>query len=64
MALHPLTEHAIDDLLRKYFVVALVTKAEHDLLNASGVRSTMPKDWDGLNAYARYDAVGIEMHPK
>ena len=61
MALDPLTEGAIDELLRRLFVVALVTKAEHALLNSSGVRSTMPKGWDGKNVYARYEVAGIRM---
>jgi hypothetical protein len=61
MGLNPLTEEAIESLLRRLFVVTLVTKAEHALLNASGVRSTMPEGWDGKNVYARYEAVGIRM---
>jgi len=38
----------------------LVTKDEHRRLNASGLRSKMPDDWDGENIWARYDAIGIE----
>lgn len=61
MALDPLTDDGIEQLLRRLFQVALVTREEHALLNRSGVRSTMPKDWDGKNVLARYDAVGIRM---
>ena len=46
-------------ILEKYFHVLLVTKEEHQKLNASGLRSTMPEDWDGENIWARYEAVGI-----
>ncbi len=46
-------------ILEKYFHVLLVTKEEHQKLNASGLRSTMPEDWDGENIWVRYEAVGI-----
>ncbi len=60
MALDPLTESRVTRLLRKFYTVLLVTKEEHARLNASGVRSAMPKDWDGRNVFARYNLVGIE----
>lgn len=49
----------VEALLIKYFRVLLVTKEEHSLLNSSGLRSSMSKDWDGDDPMARYHAVGI-----
>jgi hypothetical protein len=60
MELDPLTNESVEALLKRYFTVMLVTEEEHARLNASGLRSTMPPDWDGENVFARYDAVGIE----
>ena len=60
MDLDPLTNDGVADLLKRYFTVMLVTKEEHARLNASGLRSTMPADWDSTNVYARYELVGIE----
>ena len=54
------SKHEVKELLVKYFRVLLVTKKEHGKLNASGLRSTMPKDWDGKDVWARYKSVGIE----
>lgn len=64
MKLAPLTEEAVTDLLTSYYLVRLVTKAEHAKLNASGLCSTMPKDWDGIDVFARYAAVGIQLCPE
>lgn len=60
MDLEPLTTATVTDLLDRYFTVMLVTQEEHARLNASGLRSTMPQDWDKSNVYARYKIVGIE----
>ena len=56
----PINKESIKNILDKYFHVLLVTKEEHNRLNASGLRSTMPEDWDGENIWARYEAVGIK----
>lgn len=60
MELDPVTIAQVEDILTRYFRVLLVTKAEHDRLNASGLRSKMPDDWDRMDVYARYKRVGIE----
>ena len=60
MDMSPLTKDKVGALLKKYFRVLLVTKDEHVRLNASGLRSTMPNDWDEEDVWARYRAVGIE----
>ncbi len=60
MDMEPLTEAAVTKLLTQWFRVMLVTHEEHARLNASGLRSTMPSDWDGTDVFFRYAAVGIE----
>ena len=60
MDMEPLTERRVSNLLRKYYRVMLVTRDEHALLNASGLRAKMPKAWDRKNVLARYDMVGIK----
>ena len=39
----------------------VVTKAEDATLNAAGLQSRMPEDWDHQDVWARYTAVGIEV---
>lgn len=56
MDMKSITEPKVEVLLKKYFRVLLVTKEEHRMLNSSGLRSTMPKDWDGKDIWARYSA--------
>jgi hypothetical protein len=60
MDMEPLTTTAITELLSSRFMVMLVTHEEHARLNASGLRSSMPADWDGSDIFARYAAAGIE----
>ena len=60
MDMESISTTKVEALLKKYFRVLLVTKEEHSLLNASGLRSSMPKDWDRVDPWARYHAVGIE----
>ena len=60
MDMKPLTTATISELLTNHFMVMLVTHEEHARLNASGLRSTMPREWDGSDIFARYAAVGIE----
>jgi hypothetical protein len=59
MDMRPLTKKRVKELLIRLFRVLRVTKSEHDRLNATGLRSAMPDDWDGINPFARYDAAGI-----
>ena len=60
MDLDSITNASVANLLERYFTVMLVTQEEHALLNSSGLRSTMPPQWDKTNVYARYEIVGIE----
>lgn len=60
MDLDFLTNERIEQILRKYFRVCLVSKNEDALLRKNRLGSTMPDDWDGQNIWARYETVGIE----
>lgn len=55
------TSDKVRELLKRLFVVRLVTRQEHAALNSSGLRSRMPDDWDTLDVFARYRKVGIEI---
>jgi hypothetical protein len=61
MDLPVITEAAVMETLSRYLRVVLVTNEEHTKLNASGLRSSMPHDWDEEDVFARYKAVGIEI---
>ena len=58
--LTPLTSIEIENLLKKYFRVCMVTKSEHKKLSDAKLRSKMPDDWDCEDPYARYKKVGIK----
>lgn len=60
MDMDPMTKTKVERLLKKYFRVLLVTIEEHNRLNSSGLRSTMPENWDKKDVWARYRRVGIE----
>lgn len=60
MDMSALNKAEVEKILKKYFRVLLVTKEEHKRLNASGLGSKMPVDWDGEDVWARYRTVGIE----
>ena len=46
MDIAPITTPGVKPLLEDFFAVMVITKDEHEKLNASGLRSTMPEDWD------------------
>lgn len=60
MDMNPLSKEKVESTLKKYWHVLLITKEEHQKLNSSGLRSTMPENWDGKNVWARYEAIGIK----
>ncbi|MDA1239142.1 MAG: hypothetical protein O3A15_09365 [Proteobacteria bacterium] len=57
---HP-NQLRIRDYLEKYYRVCVVTKEEHQRLTQMKLRSEMPKDWDRLNPFSRYDQAGISV---
>ena len=62
MDIKSITNRKVENRLKKYLRVLVVTKEEHQKLNSSGLRYKMPEDWDGKNVWARYEKVGIERH--
>jgi hypothetical protein len=57
-----LTSEAVREKLRQYSeVFVLITKEENDRINASGLGSKMPDQWDQSDPLARCRAVGIEL---
>ena len=57
--LHRLENESIENFLREYYAVAVITADEDKLLNEHGFRRRMPNG--EFSAMARYDAGGIEM---
>lgn len=55
------TTTGVAEALERYAVTVLITKAEDELLSASGYGHRMPEHWDGTDPLARYKAVGIEL---
>jgi len=55
-----LTVDFIEDLLNRYYKVAVVTTEEDKMLNTN----SMPDSWDGVNIFSRYEEVGIELLEK
>lgn len=60
MDMTPVTTLGVKQLLEDFFAVMVVTREEHERLNISGLRSTMPEDWDKKDVLARYRRLGIE----
>lgn len=56
-----LSTKEVESILKKFFVVRLVSKDEDAQLRSSGLRSVMPDDWDGRDPFARYRKVGIQV---
>lgn len=50
----------IADLVKKWTVIAWVTRSEDEQLRRHKLHNCMPPDWDGENLLARYQACGIE----
>lgn len=55
------TPEKIYEFLERFCIGVVVTKDEDISLNRAGLRSTMPKDWEGEDPWARYTAVGIQV---
>lgn len=52
-----ITAEYILDLLRRYWKIAIITKEEDKLL----LSRQMPKDWDGINIFYRYQVAKITL---
>lgn len=55
-----LTRDGLRALLIKWHHLGLLTHEENARLNAAGLNSKMPSDWDYMDVFARYRSVGIE----
>ncbi len=60
LALDPVTPKTVAEALRGHGTRVLITRTEDALLSKSGLAQKMPEGWDGINALARYEAVGIK----
>jgi len=54
---------SVGNILNRHGVVVLITEQEDRLLRKAGYGSRMPEGWDGLDPFARHEAVGIELVP-
>jgi hypothetical protein len=57
------TTGSVREALDRFSQIVIITKDEDDALMAAGYSSKMPEHWDGVDALARYRAVGIELVP-
>ena len=53
------TESVVGDVLQRWCVAVVITKAQDKHLNGAGLRQRMPVDWDGVDAWARYQAIAM-----
>lgn len=49
----------IQTILKKYYKLGVLTKSENKKLDGAGLNSSMPKNWDGKDAFARYKVTQI-----
>jgi len=54
-----LTREGIGAHLTRWYRLGLLCHGEDASLNAKGLRSAMPAEWDGKSLFARYEAAGI-----
>jgi hypothetical protein len=54
------TSESVHALLERLCIGVVVTRVEDAALSAAGLRSRMPAEWDGMDVWVRYKAVGIE----
>jgi len=51
----------IAEIIHNWTVLSVITKEEHDKLSNEGLNKKMPDNWDGINKFARYEKVKIEL---
>lgn len=61
LALAKPTAKTVGEVLNRFGTIALITKEEDDQLNSYGLNRKMPDDWDGIDPFARYKAVGTSL---
>jgi hypothetical protein len=58
--------HSVDELVTlvaKYSTMVLITEEEDQKLRRAGLVKSMPENWDGIDLFARYRHVGIQLVP-
>lgn len=58
-ALDEVNDETVKDVLDRLYVLCIVTKTQDDLLKEH--KSTMPKNWNGVDVWARYRAAGLKV---
>jgi hypothetical protein len=62
MSRSDLSRDNLKDLICRLLVAVELSKEEHqNVLKKFRLQSSMPKDWDGNNPFARYEASGIKI---
>jgi hypothetical protein len=56
------TPEAIAKYIKKYSIVAIITREQDRLFGQHGLRDRMPEGWNGRDVWARYKAVGLYAH--
>jgi len=57
-----LTKERVLSILGEFYVSVTISKHEHiSVLKTLGLESDMPKNWDGVDPFARYKTAGIEI---
>lgn len=55
-----LSRDGIRAFLIKWYRLGLLTHEENARLNAAGLNSKMPTDWDYLDVFGRYHSIGVK----
>jgi hypothetical protein len=50
----------LEQMIRKWTLLAWISKDEHELLEKNGLQKCMPTGWDGRDKFARYEDCKIE----
>ena len=63
LALGSLDDESIMAVLRRFYVICVITRDEDKQLNRAGLRSKMPDGWceKTSSVFARYEVVGIKV---
>ena len=51
----------IQEIVVEWSILCVITEDEDELLKNEKITKSMPNDWDGIDKYARYKKVGIEL---
>ena len=59
LAIENINYDSVSKILNRFHVVTIISIEEDQKLKDAGLNSRMPKNWDGINSFARYETVGI-----